>query len=37
MNNDLVDSERPDAGVETVEVRARASYGDISIRRAPAA
>ena len=32
----LVDSERPDAGVETVEVRARTSYGDISIRRVPA-
>ncbi len=37
VNNDLVDSERPDAGVETVEVRARTSYGDISIRRVPAA
>jgi hypothetical protein len=37
VNNDLADSERPDAGEETVEVRARTSYGDISIRRAPAA
>lgn len=37
VNNDLVDSERPDAGEETVEVRARTSYGDISIRRAPGA
>jgi Toastrack DUF4097 len=37
VNNDLVDSERPDAGEETVEVRARTSYGDISIRRATAA
>jgi len=35
--NDLVDSERPGAGEETVEVRARTSYGDISIRRSPAA
>jgi hypothetical protein len=37
VNNDLADAERPDAGEETVEVRARTSYGDISIRRAPAA
>jgi DUF4097 and DUF4098 domain-containing protein YvlB len=37
VTNDLADSERPDPGVETVEVRARTSYGDISIRRAPAA
>ena len=37
VNNDLADSQRPDAGEETVEVRARTSYGDISIRRAPAA
>jgi putative adhesin len=37
VNNELADSERPDAGVETVEVRARTSYGDISIRRASAA
>ena len=37
VNNDLADSHRPDAGEETVEVRARTSYGDISIRRAPAA
>jgi hypothetical protein len=37
VNNDLADSDRPDAGEETVEVRARTSYGDISIRRAPAA
>ena len=35
--NDLADSERPDAGEETVEVRARTSYGDITIRRASAA
>ena len=37
VNNDLADSDRPDTGEETVEVRARTSYGDISIRRAPAA
>jgi hypothetical protein len=37
VNNELADSERPAAGEETVEVRARTSYGDISIRRAPAA
>ena len=37
VNNELADSERPDPGEETVEVRARTSYGDISIRRAPAA
>lgn len=37
VNNDLADSQRPDAGEQTVEVRARTSYGDISIRRAPAA
>jgi len=37
VRNDLADTERPAAGEETVEVRARTSYGDISIRRAPAA
>ena len=37
VHNDLTDAERPGAGEETVEVRARTSYGDISIRRAPAA
>ncbi len=37
VQNDLADAERPAAGEETVEVRARTSYGDISIRRAPAA
>ncbi len=37
VRNDLADAERPDAGEETVEVRARTSYGDINIRRAPAA
>src|SRR6185312_6003241 len=37
VNNELADSERPDPGEQTVEVRARTSYGDISIRRAPAA
>ncbi len=37
VHNDLADAERPDAGEETVEVRARTSYGDINIRRAPAA
>jgi hypothetical protein len=37
VRNDLTDTDRPDAGEETVEVRARTSYGDISIRRAPAA
>jgi len=37
VNNELADSERPDPGEETVEVRARTSYGDIGIRRAPAA
>ena len=34
VNNDLADTERPDVGEETVEVRARTSYGDITIRRA---
>ncbi|HEY3765536.1 MAG TPA: DUF4097 family beta strand repeat-containing protein [Gaiellales bacterium] len=37
VRNDLTDAERPDAGEDTVEVRARTSYGDINIRRAPAA
>ncbi len=37
VENDLTDAQRPAAGEETVEVRARTSYGDISIRRAPAA
>jgi hypothetical protein len=37
VTNDLADSDRPEPGEETVEVRARTSYGDISIRRAPAA
>jgi hypothetical protein len=37
VTNELVDSERPAADEETVEVRARTSFGDISIRRAPAA
>lgn len=37
VNNELADAERPAAGEETVEVRARTSYGDISIRRAPGA
>jgi hypothetical protein len=36
VSNDLADTDRPDAGEETVEVRARTSYGDISIRRAAA-
>ena len=37
VNTDLADAERPDGGEETVEVRARTSFGDISIRRSPAA
>jgi hypothetical protein len=37
VNNDLADAERPDPGEATVEVRARTSFGDISVRRAPAA
>jgi len=37
VTNELADSERPAAEEETVEVRARTSFGDISIRRAPAA
>jgi Toastrack DUF4097 len=37
VRNDLAEAERPGTGEETVEVRARTSYGDISIRRAPAA
>ncbi|MGN6378186.1 MAG: DUF4097 family beta strand repeat-containing protein [Gaiellales bacterium] len=32
--NGLDDAERPDAGEDTVEVRARTSFGDITIRRA---
>jgi hypothetical protein len=37
VTNELADAERPGAGEETVEVRARTSFGDISIRRASAA
>jgi Toastrack DUF4097 len=36
VRNDLADAARPDPGEQTVEVRARTSYGDISIRRAVA-
>ena len=35
VQNELDATERPDAGKDTVEVRAHSSFGDITIRRAP--
>jgi hypothetical protein len=35
VQNDLDASERPEASEDAVEVRARTSYGDITIRRSP--
>ncbi len=35
VQNDLEGADRPDAGEEPVEVRARTSFGDITIRRVP--
>ena len=36
VNNGLTDAERPDPGEDTLEVRARSSFGDITVRRSPA-
>jgi Putative adhesin len=36
VHNDLEDAERPEAADHAVEVRAHTSFGDITIRRAPA-
>ncbi|MGZ8652959.1 MAG: hypothetical protein ACXWX5_12410, partial [Actinomycetota bacterium] len=33
VQNELESAERPEPGAETVDVRARTSYGDIAIRR----
>ena len=35
VQNELDATERPDAGRDTVEVRAHSSFGDITVRRAP--
>jgi DUF4097 and DUF4098 domain-containing protein YvlB len=35
VHSDLDTAERPAAGEDTVEVRARSAFGDITIRRAP--
>jgi hypothetical protein len=35
VQTDLDATERPEAGEDAVEVRARSSFGDITIRRAP--
>jgi hypothetical protein len=37
VHSDLDAAERPEAGQQVVEVRARTSFGDITIRRAPTA
>jgi DUF4097 and DUF4098 domain-containing protein YvlB len=36
VHSDLDAAERPGAGVDSVEIRARSAFGDITIRRAPA-
>ena len=33
MQNDLDAAERPESGEDAVEVRARTSFGDITVRR----